>query len=170
MGEPNTYAQAVEPYASALRMIREGVETLFGPVANLESEEAVLLRGPEPHHSAEAIIAALQRVAGAPPMTSDTVREIIARAIDHAEVAWCKGDDSRSAIDMPEEEKADAILEALTAAGYRIVKGLDPETLERAAKEAEARADHHRDYCESGCKCANGWHIAAAIRSLGETK
>ncbi|PBB41762.1 hypothetical protein CK222_21645 [Mesorhizobium sp. WSM3866] len=58
-----TYADAVAPYAAAIRMIREAVEEIFGPAANLESEEAVLLRGPEPHHDAEAIIAALQRVA-----------------------------------------------------------------------------------------------------------
>ncbi|TIU88842.1 MAG: hypothetical protein E5W06_00305 [Mesorhizobium sp.] len=57
-----TYADAVEPYAAALRMIREAIGELFGPIANLESEDAVLLRGPEPHHEAEAIIAALQRV------------------------------------------------------------------------------------------------------------
>ncbi|RUX02653.1 hypothetical protein EOA30_17660 [Mesorhizobium sp. M8A.F.Ca.ET.059.01.1.1] len=58
-----SYADAVQPYAAALRMIREAIEELFGPVANLESEDAVLLRGPEPHHDAEAIIAAFQRVA-----------------------------------------------------------------------------------------------------------
>lgn len=58
----NTYAEIVEPYAAALRMVRDAIEELFGPVASLESEEAVLLRGPEPHHDAEAIIAALQRV------------------------------------------------------------------------------------------------------------
>lgn len=56
------YLEAVEPYATAIRMVREAVGELFGPVANLESEEAVLLRGPAPHHDAEAIIAALQRV------------------------------------------------------------------------------------------------------------
>lgn len=58
------YRTAVEPYAASLAMIREAVETLFGPLANLPSEEAVacVLHGPEPHHEAEAIIAALQRV------------------------------------------------------------------------------------------------------------
>ncbi|MGX7874418.1 hypothetical protein ACVDG5_018150 [Mesorhizobium sp. ORM6] len=57
------YADAVAPYAAALRMIREAVGEIFGPIANLESEDAVLLRGPEPHYEAEAIIAALQNVA-----------------------------------------------------------------------------------------------------------
>lgn len=57
-----TYSEVVEPYAASLRMIRDAIGELFGPLANLESEEAVLLRGPEPHHDAEAIIAALQRV------------------------------------------------------------------------------------------------------------
>lgn len=44
----------------ALRMIREAVEE-FGPVADLESEEAVLFRGPEATHEAEAIVEALIR-------------------------------------------------------------------------------------------------------------
>lgn len=56
------HAEIVEPYAAAIRMVREAVEELFGPVASLESPDAVLLRGPEPHHDAEAIIGALQRV------------------------------------------------------------------------------------------------------------
>lgn len=56
------YGQITEPYRAALQMIREAIGELFGPMANLESEEAVLLRGPEPHHEAEAIIAALQNL------------------------------------------------------------------------------------------------------------
>lgn len=56
------YAEHVAPYAAALRMVREAIGELFGPAANLESEEAELLRGPEPHHTAEALIAALQSV------------------------------------------------------------------------------------------------------------
>ncbi|MBZ9973548.1 hypothetical protein LB517_28360 [Mesorhizobium sp. BR1-1-12] len=59
------YADAVEPHAEALRMVREAVGEIFGPVANMESEDARLLRGPEPRHEAEAIIAALQNVAAA---------------------------------------------------------------------------------------------------------
>lgn len=49
-------------HGAAIRMVREAIETLFGPVASLEGPDAVLLRGPEPHHDAEAIIAALQNV------------------------------------------------------------------------------------------------------------
>lgn len=64
---PEEYADAVRPYATALAMIRDAVEELFGPAASLESPDAVLLRGPEPHHEAEAVIAALQRVAGRLP-------------------------------------------------------------------------------------------------------
>lgn len=52
----------VEPYAAALAMIRDAIGEMFGPVASLESEDATLLRGPEPHCEAEAIIAGLQRV------------------------------------------------------------------------------------------------------------
>lgn len=64
MGEVplSSYGEAVQPYAVAIRMVRDAIEELFGPVASLESEDAVLLRGPEPHHDAEAIIVALQRV------------------------------------------------------------------------------------------------------------
>lgn len=59
------YAETVAPYAAALRMVRDAIEELFGPTASLESEEAVLLRGPEPHHDAEALITALQRIRSA---------------------------------------------------------------------------------------------------------
>lgn len=48
---------------AALRMIRDAIGELFGPVGSLDSEEAVLLRGPEYHHEAEVQIEALQRVA-----------------------------------------------------------------------------------------------------------
>lgn len=48
---------------AALRMIEDAIGELFGPVASLESGDAVLFRGPEFHHQAEAIIAGLQRVA-----------------------------------------------------------------------------------------------------------
>lgn len=60
-----SYAETVAPYAAAIRMVREAVGELFGPMADLESEDAVLLRGPEPHHDAEALIAALQRTSPA---------------------------------------------------------------------------------------------------------
>lgn len=59
---PEDYREAVEPYATALRMIRDAIGELFGPEASLESEEAVLLRGPRPTDEAEAIIEALQRI------------------------------------------------------------------------------------------------------------
>jgi hypothetical protein len=55
---------------ASLRMIRDAIGELFGPVASIESEEAVLLRGPEMHHEAEAVIAALQRVAASRETTS----------------------------------------------------------------------------------------------------
>lgn len=56
------YRRIVEPGWTALHMIREAIGELFGPLASIESEEAVLLRGPLTTHEAEAIIAALQRV------------------------------------------------------------------------------------------------------------
>lgn len=55
----------LQAHVAAQRMVREAIEELFGPVASLESEDATLLRGPEPHHTAEAFIAALQRVKSA---------------------------------------------------------------------------------------------------------
>ncbi len=64
-----------ENAVAALAMIREAVETLFGPVASLESPEAVLLRGPEPTDEAEAIITALGRIKGkAAEATGDAER------------------------------------------------------------------------------------------------
>lgn len=59
------YAGAVAPYAAAMAMVREAIGQLFGPIASIESEDASLLRGPEPHHEAEAQIAALQRILSA---------------------------------------------------------------------------------------------------------
>ncbi len=66
--------------ATARRMIREAVEE-FGPTASLESEDAVLLRGPEPVHEAEAIIEALARVrvAHAATVEEEQVAHIIIR-------------------------------------------------------------------------------------------
>lgn len=58
-----THFAVVEPYAVALFLIREAIGDMFGPVADLCSEEAVLqLYGPEPIHEVEAILAALDRV------------------------------------------------------------------------------------------------------------
>ena len=58
------YQRTVEPFWSSLRMIREQIEDTFGPAANLESEEATLLRksGPGPISEAEAICKALRNV------------------------------------------------------------------------------------------------------------
>lgn len=64
MTNHNPYAEAIEPYVAALRMVRNAVEELFGPYADLASEEAVLANGPEPHHEAQAIIDGLTHVAG----------------------------------------------------------------------------------------------------------
>lgn len=52
---------------AALRMVRDAVGELFGPRASIEGEEAVLLRGPEYHHEAEAIIEALGHLARPSP-------------------------------------------------------------------------------------------------------
>lgn len=65
-----SYAEIVAPHAAAMRMVRDAIGELFGPTASLESEEAVLLRGPEPQHDAEAIIEALQRVHAAAPASA----------------------------------------------------------------------------------------------------
>lgn len=60
---------------------------------------------------------------------------------------------------------AEAILEALTAAGYRILATgqTDPETLEKAASAAELEPD--KPGVLRGC-C--GDEIASAIRALGK--
>lgn len=69
------YHTAVQPYASAIRMVRDAIEELFGPLASLESEEAVLLRGPTPADDADAIIEALQRVKQALPPLGERFRK-----------------------------------------------------------------------------------------------
>lgn len=49
---------------AALQMIRETIEEEFGPLASLESEEAVTAhRGPLLRHEAEAICEAIRRAA-----------------------------------------------------------------------------------------------------------
>ena len=53
----------VEDAAHALTDVRRFVEAKWMSVADLPSEEAVLFDGPEPKHEANAIIAALNRVA-----------------------------------------------------------------------------------------------------------
>ena len=47
---------------SVIRMIRGMIGEMFGPIANIESEEATLLRGPEAKQHGEAILEALGRV------------------------------------------------------------------------------------------------------------
>lgn len=61
LGEAHSYERQ-EAWA-ALRMVRDAVETLFGPAADLPSEESVLTtRGPEFQHEARAIVDGLARV------------------------------------------------------------------------------------------------------------
>lgn len=48
---------------SVLAMVRAMIGEMFGPIANLESAEATLYRGPEPKHDGEAILTALQNIA-----------------------------------------------------------------------------------------------------------
>lgn len=38
------------------------------------------------------------------------------------------------------------------------------EGMQRAANIAVGRAEWHRDHCRTECRCADGWHIADAIR------
>jgi hypothetical protein len=61
MMTPSEYAKAVEPYATALRMIEDAVGELFGALASLPSPDDLPLHKPE--QRAEAIITALQWVA-----------------------------------------------------------------------------------------------------------
>lgn len=54
------YSTAVDTHEAALRMVRDAIEMLFAPTANMPSMEAT---GPTPTDQAEEIVAALQRVA-----------------------------------------------------------------------------------------------------------
>jgi hypothetical protein len=58
----NHLTQSIEGYITLRTMMREAIEILFGFTASLESEDAELLRGPEPHHTGEAFVDALKRV------------------------------------------------------------------------------------------------------------
>lgn len=83
-----SYREHVAPYAAALRMVREAIGELFGPVADLESEEATLLRGPEPQHEAEALIAALQRIQATNDRRARIRAKIMARVHDEPAPHW----------------------------------------------------------------------------------
>lgn len=56
------FASEREQAWAALRMTRDAVQELFGPIANLPSEEGVLHAAPEFIHEAEAQVAALMRI------------------------------------------------------------------------------------------------------------
>ena len=72
---------------------------------------------------------------------------------------------ARAAVDgwhtKPEPYGKGPDLYAFVAAAIREAEAAERE---RAAKVAEFRAEHHRDNCHPGCRCGDGWHIAAAIR------
>lgn len=86
---PLTHDERKDAWAS-LQMIGDAVEELFGPVANLESEEGSLHRGPEFHHRAEGIIEALSHVSASPiPVDRRAVLEAIAVCAQE----WCDGVD-----------------------------------------------------------------------------
>ena len=64
IAEARLWQRATAPHQHAMRMVRQAVEELFGPIASVEGEEAVSLRRPDdPVRDAEAIITALHRVA-----------------------------------------------------------------------------------------------------------
>ncbi|WP_318867612.1 hypothetical protein [Sinorhizobium meliloti] len=140
------YSEITEPYRASLRMIREAIETIFGPAANLESEEAELLRGPEPHHTAEAIIAALQNVASLPRERGE-VKEIIAAQVQSV----CDWDDRTSPDDYPDhllitpEELTEILENVVDLATSRIRSCLldKPEAIEGERLES-ARAEQWR--------------------------
>lgn len=54
---------------------------------------------------------------------------------------------------------------ALKAAIVASIRAAVAEERERCAKIAEQRADFHRVNCHKSCSCADGWHIALAIRA-----
>lgn len=108
------YAEAVAPYAAAIRMIGDGIEQIFGPLASLESEEATLLRGPEPHHRAEGILEALQRVAArlAPAESVEMKRYSLHQTpatgrhfmLEHSDGDWVKCTDAQAALAAKDKE------------------------------------------------------------------
>lgn len=130
-------------------MIREAIETIFGPVANLECEEAELLRGPEPHHTADAIIAALQNVAAISRERRE-VKEIIAAQVQSV----CDWDDRTSPDDHPDhllitlEELTEILENVVDLAASRIrsclLAGSEAETCDRCQGNGEIVTDWER--------------------------
>ena len=59
---PGAWERQAKGATSVIRMIRAMIGEMFGTTANMESEEATLLRGPEAKHDGEAILEALGRV------------------------------------------------------------------------------------------------------------
>lgn len=59
------WEQQAKQATSVIAMIRAMIGEMFGTVANLESDGAALLRGPESYHDGEAILAALQNIQAA---------------------------------------------------------------------------------------------------------
>ncbi len=59
-------------------------------------------------------------------------------------------------VDLVPEELRDSLCRWVNAQ-------IDAET-EACARVAELRAEHNAD-CPAGCRCGDGWHIAAAIRA-----
>jgi hypothetical protein len=81
----------------------------------------------------------------------DISKKALATSLCHQEPRGCVNPDDNSCEDGCELYVA--IAQAL----------LDER--ERAARIAINRADRHAERCDPECKCANGWHIAIAIRS-----
>jgi hypothetical protein len=55
---PASYSDAVEPYDAALRMVHEAIEELFGPLANMPADEALVT----PAERGQAMVEALRRL------------------------------------------------------------------------------------------------------------
>lgn len=60
IAEARLWQKATAPHAEAMRRIREAIEELFGPIAEMDPAETF---GSDPARGAEEIVAVLQRVA-----------------------------------------------------------------------------------------------------------
>ena len=119
---------------TALNMIRDAIEAL-GPVGAVVSHENV--RGPEPVHEAEALVAGIQALAAERDRARVTASELqkIAEALAELQ-ARCP-----SLLYLPDDVQIDVRIDYVAAGGSEGTAGVLPVWVFRAAAEAAKETD-----------------------------
>ncbi|MBO9430571.1 hypothetical protein [Sulfitobacter sp. R18_1] len=93
-GERDRWKDNCQSATGTIGVIRAMIGEMFGATASIESQDATLLRGPEPKHDGEAILEALQRVQSAletnrnallTPTPQEAAKVLLTEWIDHGE-------------------------------------------------------------------------------------